>query len=220
MTAAMMGTLAHKVIEILPAPTRDRPQADGESEIEAAIREALRILNVSDPSPVGWEADLKRWMQHYVRSEHYLGATEEEWFNELRFSLPLGGYLVEGVIDRVSLHKNGTIALFDFKTNRLRDPHDFSQKVNQYLPQLRIYALAVERMWGQKPDRAVLYFLDRGNIYEERIDLAWMEEARRETEQLLRKMKNCKHLQDYPVKPGAACKSCAYRTICKAVMQT
>ncbi|GIM47511.1 ATP-dependent helicase/nuclease subunit A [Collibacillus ludicampi] len=216
LSPALRGMVAHKVIEILRAPSEHHPLAASEKEIETAIHEAVRQLDVDALYIPYLFPDVKRWINQYVQSDHYRKAAVAKWLNEVRFTLPLNGYLVEGIIDRLSVHEDGTLTVIDFKTNRLREKRDFFIKVKLYMPQLRIYALAAEVIMGRQPDKVALHFLDWGDQYEKRVDSQWMEEALLETERLLQAMKNSKNLQDHPTKPGPHCKSCTYRAVCKA----
>lgn len=94
---------------------------------------------------------------------------------EVPFLMRDGEHLVEGVIDRLVLHRapDGTIEraeIIDWKTDALPadDPAALNDKVGDYVPQLHRYARAVERLYGVSPDRitARLAFLSVGQVCE------------------------------------------------------
>lgn len=215
LSPAMKGTLAHKLIELLPAPVEGGPQPIDEGVLRMALKEAVRVLDL-DVTPDSLSPDLQRWMHHYLQSDFYLRGAEQRWHNEISFSLPLHGHVVEGVIDRVIETKDGKMMVLDFKTNRLHGVQDLQEKAQLYAPQIYLYALAAADLWGRAPLRAGLFFLDAGLWYGWEIDEAWMNAAQKKAEHWLSGIAECSTLQQCPPRPGSACKYCPYRLLCPA----
>ena len=77
--------------------------------------------------------------------------------------------LVQGVIDCIVEYPDGTLGLFDYKTDRLTreelsDPNLAEQKLRRaHETQLYYYSLAVERMFGKRPERVEVYSLALGD---------------------------------------------------------
>ncbi len=85
-------------------------------------------------------------------------------------------------------------------------------KAEEYALQMRLYALALE-LEGNKPDRAVLFFLRLGRAIEVSLDAQAVTEAARQVEELFR----AQETQEFPLKIAGHCRRCPhYRTLCPA----
>ncbi len=84
--------------------------------------------------------------------------------------------LVQGVMDALVFDENDNITLIDYKTDRLThaeraDPRLAAAKLKRrHAPQLRYYAAAVEKIFGRKPARILLYSLHLGDSVELNLD--------------------------------------------------
>lgn len=74
---------------------------------------------------------------------------------EQRFEIPMDGYLLTGVIDRVDRHPDGSYEVIDYKTNR-RLPE--LRRLREDL-QLPIYQMACRELWGITPAKLTFYYL-------------------------------------------------------------
>ena len=72
--------------------------------------------------------------------------------------------IVQGVADLVVLRPD-EIWLVDFKTDQLK-PRELPEKISLYTPQLRLYALALERIFPRKVTLRALHFLALGRTEE------------------------------------------------------
>ena len=76
--------------------------------------------------------------------------------------------LVQGVIDCIVEYSDGSIGVFDYKTDRLRKEElenpALAEKTlrAKHAQQLSYYAIAVEKMFGKKPERVEVYSLPLG----------------------------------------------------------
>ena len=107
-------------------------------------------------------------------------------YRELRFNVRLPAYLftenaemkeaykdkhvlVQGVIDCIVEREDGSLALYDYKTDRLtkeeRETRRLAEKklCDKHTRQLSYYALSVREMFGKAPDRVALYSLPLGD---------------------------------------------------------
>ena len=87
--------------------------------------------------------------------------------SELKKNLKDQTVLVQGIMDCVFLSKTGELVLLDYKTDRLcgginAGEAEVAAFVGRHRDQLGYYALAVEKMFGRKPDRVLLYPLCLG----------------------------------------------------------
>jgi len=87
----------------------------------------------------------------------------------LRAQLDGATLFIQGVMDAVIEHPDGTVTLIDYKTDRLTreeraDPALAAAKLRaRHGEQLRYYAAAVERIWGQPPREILIYSLHLGD---------------------------------------------------------
>src|SRR5205085_1111882 len=80
---------------------------------------------------------------------------------EQRFSFMLGKDRVVGRWDRVDSGPGGATVI-DYKSTAIEEGSDKPQRTAQESFQLRLYALAHERMYGDRPASVVLHFLETG----------------------------------------------------------
>src|ERR1700752_4155673 len=80
---------------------------------------------------------------------------------EQRFSFMLGNDRVVGRWDRVDHGREGA-EVIDYKSSAVDEGSERPQQLANQDLQLRLYALAHERMYGTRPRRATLHFLETG----------------------------------------------------------
>ena len=149
------GRLAHGAIEEW-FTTGQRPRLDeltrrvddglGEQAVRGVVAEVDRMLDIFDDSPL---ADTLRD-----------GGTRA--YFELPFSWDWDGVPVHGTID-LAYETWGSWHVLDFKTDDLRG-RSLADASEAYLPQLALYASALERALG-RPPAAGLLFLRTGDLY-------------------------------------------------------
>ena len=149
------GSLAHRAIEEW-FRTGQRPRLDeltgrvddglGEQAVRGVAAEVDGMLDIFDGSPL---ADTLRD-----------GGTRA-WF-ELPFTWDWDGVPVHGTID-LAYETWGNWHVLDFKTDDLRG-RSLADASEAYLPQLALYASALERAIGRSP-AAGLLFLRTGDLY-------------------------------------------------------
>ncbi|OGI62218.1 MAG: hypothetical protein A2W18_10930 [Candidatus Muproteobacteria bacterium RBG_16_60_9] len=76
--------------------------------------------------------------------------------NEVAVLYRAGDRDVTGVIDRLVIHDEGLV-LIDYKTHRI-EAQQISALVEQYAPQLRLYAEGLRRLWPEKQIQAEMVF--------------------------------------------------------------
>ncbi len=69
-----------------------------------------------------------------------------------------GERYVEGYIDLLAEQPDGSLAVVDYKTDRVDNAADIAAKQEQYRPQLEAYAWAVEKVTSRRPERWELVF--------------------------------------------------------------
>ncbi len=131
---------------------------------------------------------------------------------EQRFSFMLGHDRVVGRWDRVDSGPAGATVI-DYKSTAIEEGSDRPQRTAQESFQLRLYALAHERMYRQRPASVVLHFLEtgeRGAITpsDESVSAvrAWVTSAAARI--------RAREFAPAPVKGVKTCQECPYHQIC------
>ncbi len=154
---------------------------------DEAPPEAMKLASVFQSSPLGQRAE----RASRIRRED-------------AFLVDLGEVLLSGQID-LWFEEGGELVLVDYKTDRGVGGSA------AYSLQMRLYALALERLAGRLPTLAVLFYLRSGQAI--RVDLSTgdLHEARAAVTQLL-------EAQDkvaFPLNPSAQCTRCPfYQGLC------
>jgi ATP-dependent exoDNAse (exonuclease V) beta subunit len=115
---------------------------------------------------------------------------------EFDFLLPVEDTVLRGQID-LWFEDDGELVLVDYKTDREESPE-------QYALQLRIYALALERYAGRRPDRAWLYYLRSNRALE--VDLTGAGGA----SEVVREFLAAQDAGEFPIRPGEQCMRCEF----------
>jgi CRISPR/Cas system-associated exonuclease Cas4 (RecB family) len=118
---------------------------------------------------------------------------------EFDFLFETDDVIVRGQID-LWFEEGGELVIVDYKTDRDESTSD------GYALQLRLYALALERYAGRRPDRAVLYYLRSNRIVEISLTDADLAAAR----DAVRELKQAQDQLQFPLKVGDQCRKCLF----------
>ena len=131
---------------------------------------------------------------------------------EFDFLLAVEDMVLRGQIDLWFEDKGGLI-LVDYKTDAVPTACEAEQYAGAYGEQLRLYAMALERMTGRLPDHAYIYFLRRNEAIP--VDLSPL--ALQATRNLVRELREAQEKLDFPLRTGDHCLRCPYfRNLCPA----
>jgi ATP-dependent helicase/nuclease subunit A len=159
--------------------------------VENVAEEAVRLAQTFQRS------ELARRLERAARVER-----------EFDFAVELEGMVLAGQID-LWFEEGGEALLVDYKTGRPDSP----ERLEAYEVQLRIYALALERLSGKLPDQALLFFLRTGETAQVALDGPALEATR----ESIRQFRQAQAALEFPLRQGAQCWSCAYfRGLCPA----
>ena len=131
---------------------------------------------------------------------------------EQRFSFMLGRDRVVGRWDRVDRTGDGA-EVIDYKSSAVEEGSDKPQQLANQDLQLRLYALAHERMYGTRPVRATLHFLEtggRGTIEPSDADMSVVRTLVTSTAAKIRS----RDFSPAPAKGVRTCRECPYHQIC------
>lgn len=145
----------------------------------SSLHSALERFHSGTSSPSPTLDDLLAWLDEAWESEGYASAEEEEAYKqrgrailtryfennaerlvvpvalEQRFLLPMDGWELSGVMDRVDRYPDGSYEIVDYKTNSKLPPLARLQEDKQ----LPIYQMAAARVLGIKPARLTFHYL-------------------------------------------------------------
>lgn len=132
---------------------------------------------------------------------------------EQRFEIPMDGYLLTGVIDRVDRHPDGSYELVDYKTNR-RLPEISRLRSDLQLP---IYQMACREIWGITPSKLTFYYL----VIDQRFSTRPYDDgALQAVRDRLRRVAEGIASSRFHPSPNHLCPWCSFRDICPAFNST
>lgn len=172
--------------------------------------EAILIEKVCKSFGISYDDDIKKELQPYI--DNYLKQYDENYDNvyiEKEFYLKVGDSFITGVIDRINI-KDNKAEIIDFKTNKVRNK---SRLIEQYTPQLQLYAYAVKKILGIDIDKARILFLSNGDYADIPIDKNQLEENLSDIEKFMEFISEHNHILDY--KQSERCSDyCKHKLIC------
>jgi ATP-dependent helicase/nuclease subunit A len=126
---------------------------------------------------------------------------------EFDFLFETEDVLIGGQIDLWFHEEGGELVLVDYKSDR-----DESRSEG-YALQLRLYALAIERYAGRRPDRAVLHYLRSNRT----IDVSLTDEDLAAARDAVRELREAQDQLQFPLRVGEQCKRCVFwKGVCPA----
>ena len=159
-----------------------------------ADSEAVRLAGVFRQSPLG------RRVAKASRVER-----------EFDFLMAVEDLEISGQVDLWFL-EGGELAIVDYKTDAVTAAQAH-QRAQDYALQLRLYAMAVERVAGRAVDRAWLHFLRPNTTVE--VDLA--PSLLESPEQIVREFQEAQSTGEFPLNEGERCLRCPfYKDLCPA----
>jgi ATP-dependent exoDNAse (exonuclease V) beta subunit len=162
--------------------------------ISQPVREALRLAEVFRQSPLG------RRVAQATRVER-----------EFDFLMSVEDLVIRGQID-LWFEEGGQLTIVDYKTDSVTAA-EARQRAQDYSLQLKLYALAVERIAGRPPDHAWLHFLRPDKAIE--VDLA--PSLLGSPQQIVREFQEAQSKQEFPMNIGEHCRRCQfYKDLCPA----
>jgi ATP-dependent helicase/nuclease subunit A len=180
------------------------------SELGTQVHALLAGMPVDDPDPQAVrlaetfrKGPLGRRVEHAIRVER-----------EFDFLMAVDDLVVRGQID-LWFEEGGELVTVDYKTDAVSTaeaPH----RARDYELQLRLYAMAVEKVAGRPPDRAYLHFLKPNVVVE--VDLA--PSLIDSPEQTVREVLEAQEKLEFPLREGEQCRRCAfYKDLCPARLE-
>lgn len=132
---------------------------------------------------------------------------------EFGFLLAIDDVVVRGQID-LWFEEAGELTVVDYKTDRV-SAEEAAARAETYALQLRLYALALQRLTGRVPAMGYVYLL-RPDVA---VPVGFDAESLAEAERAVRLLREAQEDQAFPLREGPACRNCPhYLRLCPAVL--
>ncbi len=203
---ANLGRAIHAVVE---EAAKERSQGRSVTP-EDGMKKFTKMWSPGIQSRAGEEritdradAMIRAYLEWEERSENELVDTE------IPFSILIGDVRFNGKIDRLERNPGGRYEVVDFKSGKSVS----SRPKAATDPQLNIYAKAVEKLKGELPAKASLFYLESGKVVEYAVTKGSVDAAMESIEEMIAKIlsENFEPTPSYGV-----CNWCDYRSICDA----
>ena len=213
---ATKGTLVHSALErlfALPPDERSLPAA------LTALDQAIDALR-SDPDFTGLELDqaaeaqflddAERLVRRYFDLEDPTAITPIGL--ELKLEVEVGALRLRGIIDRLELDDDGRLVVTDYKTGRVpREQHEQGK-----LGGVHFYAFLCERLFGQRPSRVQLLYLDEPVAIVTTPTEQSIRGLERKVTAVWAAVERACAAEDFRPKPSKLCDWCAFQAYCPA----
>ena len=220
--------LKFKFSYVIQAPTKARSYFELGTAVHAVV-EHLTKLQMDGTKPteeLAFEILSKEWNASSFQSETQENQAKEKaktmiktylkWISENKnspvaveqpFRIEIGGVPFTGFIDRVEKTPNEKFAVVDFKTGGV---YENSKSIKED-PQMNIYALGVEKQYGEFPVNASLFYLKHDKIVDNPIEEPQVKSVKEEIGNTVKSILN----EDFEATPGyQVCRNCEYWSIC------
>jgi CRISPR/Cas system-associated exonuclease Cas4 (RecB family) len=111
---------------------------------------------------------------------------------------------VRGQVD-LWFEEAGELTIVDYKTDGVTGP-EAHQRARDYEMQVRLYAMAVERVAGRAPDRAWLHFLRPDKAVPVDLSLSLLESP----DLVVREFREAQESGEFPMRIGRQCERCGF----------
>jgi CRISPR/Cas system-associated exonuclease Cas4 (RecB family) len=185
-------------------PAQDHPEETPRDGSAAEFGTAVHALLAGEPAE-GASAEALDLVQRFQASELGQRASRASRVErEFDFVMAIEDVVLRGQID-LWFEEAGELLLLDYKTDNVR-PEDAPLRAAAYALQLRLYALALERITGRMPGRAYTCFLRLGQAIPIAMDKPFLEEAKK----LVRLFREAQSSLRFDLREGEQCGRCPY----------
>lgn len=209
-TARLRGIITHNILGRLDWSAM--PDEPGNRMVAQAVQEALGAQPLLASEVRKRLADeLSALLRNFVSTPIASTiAAAEVRYPEFPFSLSLDGAIIEGRIDLLFRGEDEGWRILDYKSDAI-GRQEVASRAELYWPQLRIYALACERL-GKMPGELLLCFLGPARVSRQAFDQGKLEEARSKILGTIASIRQSK----FPHNPER-CAFCPYRGLCERI---
>jgi len=209
------GLLVHQTIEEIHRLALDGKLATlNEARIRALFERTFQFLTLSDVRPIGEvakEAAFRQVMNYFNQNQAEMQRVVE---TEVDVSVEKDGYILTGKVDLL-LGGDGRLEILDFKTSA--KPSHSPALLATYERQLCTYGHILERRYGKRPDRLLLYWTAEARKEDALIEFPYrpelVDEAGLRFDAVVRQIQ-AKDFRLIIVPERKVCKECDLRGLC------
>jgi DNA helicase-2/ATP-dependent DNA helicase PcrA len=210
------GLLVHQTIEEIHRLVMEGKLSTlNEARLRKLFDRTFSFLCLSDVRPIGKtarEAAFRQVMNYFNQNKEEMKRVIE---TEVDVSVEKDGYILSGKVDLL-MGGDGRLELLDFKTSP--KPTHSPELLAAYERQLCTYAHILERRYGKRADRLLLYWTSEARKQDALMQFPYraemVEQAGRHFDDVVGKIKAKDFRVLHPPEP-AICKECDFRHYCK-----
>lgn len=207
-TAQYMGNAFHKVVEILAGIEMEGRKPTYEEALETL--EKTWNSNAYLKKPKKKEQEDRQLVENMLQT--YISWLESNPNSvvdvEKKFQLEFEGIKITGDIDRIEKTPAGKYHIVDFKTGK-SIPSGIIKNISEDI-QMNLYALGVEKLYNELPERSSLYYIRNEKTIPYDVDATKVEEIKKQLEENTKSILN----EEFDATPGKPCRNCSYKDIC------
>jgi DNA helicase II / ATP-dependent DNA helicase PcrA len=215
--ALFFGLLVHQTIEEIHRTILDgRLLTLSEARVRELFDRTFRFLTLADVRPIGpaaREAAFDQVMNYFRQNKAEMRRVVE---TEVDVSVEKDGYILTGKVDLL-LGGDGKLELLDFKT--AERPRKSPALIARYERQLCTYAHILERRYGKRPERLLLYWTGEPRKADALMELAYrpelVDEAGRQFDETVARIQAGEFAVVTPPE-RSICKECDLKLLCSA----
>ena len=222
--------LKFKFSYVLGAPTPPKPYFDLGTSVHAVAEHLtkMQLDGIAPTEKLGFEILEKEWNSAGFSSETQENQAKKnakemvktlvKWLNENKntpvaaeksFLIKIADIPFNGVIDRIEKTPGDKYEVIDFKTGAVRE----TSRSIKTDPQMNVYALGVQSLYNQLPNKTSLYYIKHEKVVENPIEKDQVESVKKTIEDTVKLILN----QEFNPTPSyQACRFCDYQSICDA----
>ena len=213
---ATKGTLVHRALELLfcePPEARTLPTALvclDRARVEMATDREFVGLGLDAEEAAQFAADAEVLVRRYFELEdpraiHPIGL-------ELRLEVKVGSLTLRGIIDRLELDGDGGLVVTDYKSGKVPGvTHEQSR-----LGGVHFYAFLCERLFGRRPDRIqLLYLQEPVAIIAEPTEQS-IKGLEQRASAIWKAVERACETENFKPRPSGLCEWCSFREYCPA----
>jgi DNA helicase-2/ATP-dependent DNA helicase PcrA len=209
------GLLVHQTIEEIHRLVLDGELASlTKARIGEIFERTFRFLCMADVRPIGEKAKdsaLAQVLNYFRQNRDEMGRIVE---TEVDVSVEKEGYILTGKVDLL-MGGDGRLELLDFKPSPR--PRHSSELLANYERQLCTYAHILERRYGKRADRLLLYWTSEPRKADALMEFPYrpelVDDAGRHFDAVVAKIQSRNFCVESPPEPGI-CKECDLRPYC------
>ena len=207
-TAQYMGNAFHKVVQLLAEIEKQGRKPTYEEALETL--EKIWNSNSYLKKPKKKEQEDRNLVEQMLKTYIlWLESNENTVVDvEKEFQLKLEGVKITGNIDRIEKTPKGKYNIVDFKTGK-SIPSGIIKNISEDL-QMNLYALGLEKLYNELPERTSLYFIRNEKIVPYEVDRSKVLAIKKQLEENTKSILN----EEFQATPGDACRNCDYKDIC------